>query len=722
MNRARKAGLRVTRWLCHAFRRAGSAVAVILVTALSFAPAPARAAATAWAGDARGSARLITAVEATGSGTRFDAALELRLAPGWHTYWRTPGDAGLATAIDWSGSENLAGAEIAWPAPVRLTIEGLENYVYLDRVVLPVTLTLAHPGAPLRLHAVVDYASCEKICIPYQATFDLALPAGLAAPGPEAPLIAEAASQVPGFLAKAGLRLVSATLSGSGAGGALAVVLASEAGPFRAPDLFVEGVPLTAPAVPHVAMRAAGREAALTVPLATEAAKGAAGRELTFTVTDGARSAEFRATPTPGTLPAPGYGPLLGIVGIAFLGGLILNVMPCVLPVLSLKLLSVAGYAGSERRRVRAALFMTAAGVVASFVVIAAVLIGSKLAGAAVGWGIQFQQPWFLAAMAAMMTLFAANLWGLLPIGLPGIAAAAGNVRSRYQLLDAFVAGAVATLLATSCSAPFVGTAVGFALARGPVEIGMIFAALGIGMAAPLLAVAAAPGLVLLLPRPGRWMIVLRRVLGVGLAGTAVWLLWVLAEVAGPLATLAAAGALAAFVAMLGLRAVVSRPATRRVAAATAAVLAGVSVLAPVALTEPILAEVAQAPRWRSFDSAENEREVRGGKIVFVDVTAVWCLTCKLNEVAVLDRSPVADRLKAADVIAMRADWTRPDPRITEYLQSFGRYGVPLNVVYGPGRPNGEALPELLTTAAVMEALARAAGTPMGLPAIQARR
>ncbi len=190
--------------------------------------------------------------------------------------------------------------------------------------------------------------------------------------------------------------------------------------------------------------------------------------------------------------------------------------MPCVLPVLSLKLLGVAGYAGAERRRVRFGLLATASGVVGSFLAIAMVLIGLKLAGAAVGWGIQFQQPWFLAGMAAVTTLFAASLWGVLPIGMPGFAAAAAGVRPRNPMLDAF-----ATLMATSCSAPFVGTAVGFALARGPAEIVLIFATLGLGMAAPLLAVAAAPGLVRFLPRPGAWMIWLRQVSGLALAGTA---------------------------------------------------------------------------------------------------------------------------------------------------------------------------------------------------------
>jgi len=677
-------------------------------------PAKVHAAATAWVGDDRGSARLITAVQATRSGARLDAGLELRLAPGWHTYWRTPGDAGFPAGIDWTGSENLASAVMSWPAPRRLTIERLENLVYLDRVVLPIALTVERPGEPLHLRAEVDYASCDVVCIPYHAKFDLTLPAGLALPGPEAPLIAEAAAKVPGPLQAAGLRLLSATVSEAAGQSSLAVTLASDAGPLRAPDLFVEGVPQITPTKPSILQQAGEPTPTLVVPVSEKAAQAILHKPLTFTVVDGARSAEFTAVPLPGAPPAAEPpGELLAILGAALLGGLILNAMPCVLPVLSLKLLGVAGYAGAERRRVRFGLLATAAGVIASFLAIAGALAGLKLAGAAVGWGIQFQQPWFLAGMAVVTTMFAASLWGLLPIGLPGFAAEAANVRSRSPILDAFLAGAFATLMATSCSAPFVGTAVGFALARGPADILLVFAALGLGMAAPLLGAAAAPGVVRFLPRPGAWMVRLRQVLGAALAATAVWLLWVLAQVAGVSAALAVGAALAGLMAALAFHGR-SASSPRRLAGGFAAGLAALAVLIPSFVGPPAVQAPAGGGRsilWQPFDLGRLHREVAAGKLVFVDVTAAWCLTCKVNEAAVLDRAPVAGRLAEPGVVAMRADWTRPEPRVTAYLQSFGRYGVPLDVVYGPARPDGEALPELLSMSAVLGAMGRAAGT-----------
>jgi suppressor for copper-sensitivity B len=694
-----------------------AAAGLILVLALAVLAGRAEAAATDWASNAHGAARLITAVEATGSSAQLDVGLELRLTPGWHTYWRTPGDAGIPPTIDWQGSENLAGAAIAWPAPRRLPPAGdLETYGYEDRVVLPIVVTLAHPGAALRLHAEVDYASCKNICIPYHASLDLALASGLALPGPEATLIAAARARIPTDLAAAQLRLLGAVVAPGKDGAVLSVRLASTGAPLLAPDLFVEGVANGSPARPDVMLAAAGRVATIRVPIRGGAPAALTGAKLDVTLVDGARAAETEITPLPGALPSVAEATTrVAIIGFALLGGLILNLMPCVLPVLSLKLLALAGHAGAERRAARFRLLATAVGVIVSFGVLAAALILLKAAGAAIGWGIQFQEPWFLAGMALVTTLFAASLWNWLPVGLPGgIAGAVGSVRGWSRLSDAFLLGAFATLLAASCSAPFVGTAIGFALARGPLDIVLVFSALGLGMAAPFLAVATAPGLVAWLPRPGRWMDWLRRVLGLALLGTAVWLLSILALEAGVGISLVAGLMLAVLLATLALHRTLALGRRARGAMGAAAfVFAAAAVLVPSLRGEavPIIqTSVPSASRalWRPFDEAALHRMVAEGKVVFVDVTAAWCLTCKVNELTVLDRSPVADQFRLPGVVAMRADWTRSDPTITAYLQSFGRYGVPLDVVYGAGAPEGIALSELLTQTAAMEAFRRA--------------
>jgi suppressor for copper-sensitivity B len=676
----------------------------------------AQAAASGWDRQAHGAARLITAVQATGSGPVVDAGIEISLPPGWHTYWRTPGDAGIPPTIAWTGSGNLARADIAWPAPRRLPpLDGMETVGYEGRVVLPVAVTLATPGAALHLHAEVDYAACKDVCIPYHASLDLTLPPGLAAPGPEAALIAAARAEVPEGAGSAGIDLRGAMLAAAPGGAVLAVRLAGLTAPLTAPDLFVEGPADLSPAAPEVHLADGGRVATLRVLLRGTAPAALAGQTLRLTVVDGTRAAEFVTVPTPGTLPPPAGegGVLAGMFGIALLGGLILNLMPCVLPVLSLKLLALLEHAGAARRAARRGLLATAAGVMACFAALAAGLIALKSAGSAVGWGIQFQFPWFLAAMALATTLFAASLWDWLPIALPGrLADAIGGARARGRLADAFLLGAFATLLAASCSAPFVGTAIGFALARGPAEIALVFTGLGLGMAAPYLLVAALPGLAAWLPRPGAWMVWLRRVLGLFLLGTAAWLLAVLAAEAGAATALSAGAALLALLAVLAWRH--RRPAHRPVAAALALALAALAMLVPSLHggAAPIPPAARDAGPWRPFDSATLDAALAGRQVVFVDVTAAWCLTCKVNERAVLDRAPVAARLQAPGTVMLRADWTRPDPAVTAFLQRFGRYGVPMDVVYGPGAPQGIALPELLTADVVLAALHRAGATP----------
>jgi suppressor for copper-sensitivity B len=364
---------------------------------------------------------------------------------------------------------------------------------------------------------------------------------------------------------------------------------------------------------------------------------------------------------------APAPSSLLVILGIALLGGLLLNVMPCVLPVLVLKLTSVLQHGGGEGEHVRLSFLATAAGIVSAFLALAASLVGLKLAGHEIGWGIQFQQPVFLAILATICLVFAANLWGLFQVPLPAMAgdlALTADTRVRnHKMLGAFLTGVFATVLATPCSAPFVGTAIGFALSRGGTEIFAIFLAMAIGLSLPYLAVAAAPHLAVMLPRPGRWMVWLRKALGVSMAATALWLGWVLAGQVG--------------------------------------------------LLQATPADQAQgeAVHWQAFDPATIPELVASGKTVFVDVTADWCLTCKVNKSLLLDPPPVSTLLNQDNVVPMVADWTRPDPAISRFLAQHNRYGIPLNVVYGPKAPQGIVLPEICSAETMVEAIKQAQGS-----------
>jgi suppressor for copper-sensitivity B len=431
-----------------------------------------------------------------------------------------------------------------------------------------------------------------------------------------------------------------------------------------------------------------------------------AGESLGLTVVDGERALERSVTAT-----AEVSTSLIAVLALALLGGLILNLMPCVLPVLSIKLLSVVGHGGSDPRRVRIGFLASASGIVVSFLVLASGAVALKSVGLAAGWGIQFQEPLFLVAMVAILTLFACNLWGLFDFRLPGNLADAG-AGGGHGIGGQFMTGAFATLLATPCSAPFLGTAIGFALARGAAEIYLVFSALGVGLALPYLVIAAAPGLATRLPRPGPWMVTLRRVLGIALVATAVWLLSVLAVQTG----YAGAGLIALLMAAIAVALRQAQGLSGRAHVASWLVVGAMTALALGAAGS--LANQASARRatpddgiWRPFKLAVIADEVAKGRVVFVDVTADWCITCKVNKALVLDRGEVAAKLDSGAVIAMKADWTTPDPRISAYLAGFGRYGIPFDAVYGPGAPSGILLPEILTENSVLQAIARAAGS-----------
>ncbi|MBM3486700.1 MAG: copper resistance protein [Alphaproteobacteria bacterium] len=700
--------------------RIGRIVAMIAACLVALVPGAATAAASAWWENEHGAVRLIASTGAAGDTDRLDLGLHFRMRPGWKIYWRSPGDAGFPPQPDWAGSSNVAEVTIAWPAPMRFSVLGFETLGYENEVVLPLVVETFERGQPVRLKASVPYLTCDDICVPYEAELALTLPAGPETSTPEAPLIERFRTHVPSREPDERFAIVAAAAT-SGERPILDIELRANR-PLGRPDVFIEGPRGLTFAAPRVEIRDGGHGAVLRVAVAGDRslASTLAGQTLTLTAVDGMRAVEqtvavAASAVVPLPPPVPAATGLFAILAIAVLGGLILNLMPCVLPVLSLKLLSVIDAGGVAPARVRARFLATSAGIVASFLVLAAVAVGLKAAGLAAGWGIQFQEPVFLAVMAVVLMLFAANLWGAFSIALPSAvadrAAAAGG--GRDGLAGHFATGAFATLLATPCSAPFVGTAVGFALARGAGEIYAVFGALGIGLALPYLAVAAWPRLARRLPRPGRWMVTLRIVLGLALAATAVWLLTVLAVQRGSAIAAAVGVVVAAIPALLFLAA---RGSEYRRAARS-----GVAMLVVLALALPSLwrADPPAGPAtvadrlWRPFDTAAIAAEVAGGRVVFVDVTAEWCVTCQVNKAVVLDRADIRRRLEDRDVVAMRADWTRPDPAIAGYLASFGRYGIPFNAVYGPGSPSGIALPELLTPEVVRDAMDRAASVPV---------
>ncbi len=683
--------------------------AAIALTAALLGMLPgAQAADSAWVRSDYVEARLISATDATGDLAVVPLGLELRIKPGWKTYWRSPGDAGLPPKLDWAGSTNLKSADLAYPAPHRFELFGLQTFGYADHVVFPIAITPETQGRPLDLKAHAELLVCEQICVPQTVDLALSLPEGSASPSDEAQTIGKFSSQVPRKDGAAGLNITAArdvTVDGKRA----LEISARSVEPFTQPDVFAEVTPAVSLGAPQVTLNGDGKGAVILLPVAGELPAGTSlsGRDVTLTLVDSGRAVEQSMTVAAGgAVDRRAQLTQLGVmIGLALLGGLILNLMPCVLPVLSLKLMSVVSHGGEQPGRIRAGFLATASGILVSFGLIAVALILLRRGGQLVGWGIQFQEPGFIAFMAVVVTLFAANMAGLFEVPLPRALSGAGG---GSGLAGDFTTGLFATLLATPCSAPFLGTAVGFALAGGAKHVLLIFGALGLGFASPYLLVAAFPRLAASLPKPGRWMLYLKWILAALLAATAVWLLTVLAEQIGMRMTLGVTALLLGLIAVL----ILSRFASGRLAAISgisAAVLAVAAVAAPATTTPEHAASLAAGGNvaWSPFDRNAIRGLVSQGKTVFVDVTADWCITCKANKQFVIERPPVAGRL-GNGIVPMQADWTRPDPRITEFLSGHGRFGIPFNIVYGPGAPSGIVLPEILTEAIVLSALDRA--------------
>jgi thiol:disulfide interchange protein len=451
--------------------------------------------------------------------------------------------------------------------------------------------------------------------------------------------------------------------------------------------------------------------------------KGAAGGN-----GDAATVAETPPSQSPATAtPAKPAGSLGVTLLLALLGGLILNAMPCVLPVLSLKVFGLVRSAGHGRAEVVRGALATSAGILVSFLALAAAAVVAHAAGAAVGWGVQFQHPGFVAFLAVVVVLFCLNLWGLFEIPLPQRLAQLGGIASngpREGIAGHFFSGLFATLMATPCSAPFLGTAIGFALAQKAPVVFAIFAALGLGMALPYLLVAAVPGIARLLPRPGAWMETVRGVMGFLLAAAAVWLFYVLSSQVAPEQLAAIQLGLLGIALFTWIQHRVAHGRAMR-GMAVAGIVAAIAITLLTATSAGARGEArpslttsrtAGLIPWVRFDRARAESLARGGQLVFVDVTADWCFTCKVNERLVLDTPEVARAFEDHNVVPMRADWTNRNDEIGKFLAEHGRYGIPFYLLYRPGR-EPHVFSEVPNKAGLVTAVESAAGGPPTPPA-----
>ncbi|UUX96644.1 protein-disulfide reductase DsbD [Aquabacterium sp. J223] len=663
---------------------------------------------------------LVHAPDGLGPDKQVWLGLRLTHRPGWKSYWLNPGDAGLPTRLQWSLPRGVSAGEVRWPVPSKFLLGSLVNYGYAGTVLLqaPVRFSpefsladYAHSELEVKLKA--QWLVCKDVCIPEEGELSLRI----------APYSSHA-SDVTAF--QGSWALLTREFTGSSRidieGTSLAVRVtglpASLVG--QKLDLFPETPGVIDASAPW-SQRWDGSEWTARVPLSAQRLESPRTLPMVLTSPQGGwrtEAAVFGAWPAPGAVSTavPAFGEAVGTpqsaeqrltLGLAllgaFVGGLMLNLMPCVFPVLAIKVFGFARHGqDAAGRRVDGAAY--AGGVVTSFVALGVVLVALRAAGEQVGWGFQLQSPSMVAALAVLFTIIGLNLAGVVTFGRLLPASWLAN-EARHRTMNAFLSGVLAVAVASPCTAPFMGAALGFAVAMPTEQALATFAALGLGMAMPYLVASWTPAAAKLLPRPGAWMDTFQRLLAFPMFATVVWLLWVLGKQTGIDALIATLALLVA-TSLLAWAASLRGTARATVGLLAVAALASTATVAFREIQAGVVAPPgdAQVAGWEAWNAGKVDSILATGRPVFVDFTAAWCVTCQYNKKTTLSDPAVQASFQARNVALLRADWTRREASITAALASFGRTGVPLYVLYSPGKPP-QVLSELLTTAELTSAL-----------------
>ncbi len=665
---------------------------------------------------------LISELEAVPAGETFWVALRQEIRPEWHTYWKNPGDSGEPTTIEWELPEGFEAGEIVWPTPERIPFADLVNFGYSGDLYLLVPITAPSgltPGASVTLTANARWLVCKDICIPESATLTLNLQVAEGSPAPNR-IWQDAFAKT-----RMDLPVASPWSAAFGQAGDQ-VALQLETGQIDLPSIKKvevfsdqEGVLKNGPEAVFQQT-----ENGLTITLSAGSRVGEIGPEFNGLIVieedlkDGvvrrAFNIEAGRVPFAQVSSGPGFAavdvPIWQALVFAFLGGLILNLMPCVLPVLSMKALDIVRQAREAPWIARQHGVFYTAGVLVSFLVVGGALISLRAAGEQIGWGFQLQSPVIVTLLAYLMFAVGLNLANVFSFGNSLMGIGSGLARGN-GLASSFFTGVLATIVATPCTAPFMGTALGFALVQPtPIALG-IFLALGLGLAAPYLAISFSPALLRMIPKPGAWMESFKQLLAFPMFATAIWLLWVLSsQVETNVVFLVLAGAmLIAFAAWIFESTKMSTGFWYLGGRALAIVAVG-GALALIDWSPPRAAATVSDLKIPDMAEAYSEtrlQELRAAdRPVFVNLTADWCITCKANE-SVAFTENFYDTLEERDVTYLVGDWTLYDEAIAKKLSQYGRAGVPLYIVY-PRPSSGEEpflLPQLLTEGIVLDAI-----------------
>ena len=678
----------------------------LLVLLAIFAPAAAQVDA-----GPKVTARLISDRDAVKPGGTLTVALEEDIRPGWHTYWSNPGDAGAPTTIAWTLPLGWKAGAIQWPYPMREPVGPLMDYGYEGKLWLLVELQApadAKPDTQVTLSAKVGWLVCQNVCIPEDATLSLNVFVDANAPPPDS----IAAEQF--AVARAKLPVVSPWPMHYALDNDLRLFV-------KAPALAGAAEPVDAhffPADPGEVEDAGAQSfglakdgLVLTLKPGGKLAKRATlDGVLVLTSADHSVQA-LQVHATRGAVPQAGAAggedfTLALALLFALIGGLILNVMPCVLPVLAMKALSIAKHAGAPHNHARAEAFAYCAGAILSFVGFGLLVVLLRAGGAAIGWGFQLQEPIVVAGLALLMFAVGLNLSGVFEVDV--IPVGEGLAR-RGGLIGAFFTGVLAVAVAAPCTAPFMATAIGYGFTQSMPVVLAVFAALGLGFALPFVLLGLFPAMHRILPKPGAWMLRLKQILALPMYGAAAWLLWVLAQQVDRNGLIAAIAAMAAVGVSLWLWGATRFGRTRKLGAIIAVIgIAGaLFALSLVKGAPPPLVETHYAGLVSEPYSAARLDQLRAQhRAVFVDATASWCITCLVNEEAALSRPQVRKLFADKHIAFLVADWTNQNPQITALLQAHGRSGVPLYLYYAPGAADPVVLPQILTPGIVLGTIA----------------